>query len=165
MLAAPPPVPRLLVAVCAWTLCACGPSRSENPPADAAVLEPASSPGDSITALGSMEARLVAEDYDGALAAYDASPELQSDPHATFLAGIAAALPGHASHDRARARRLLEQLLVEHPTTRDRPAAELLLGLLTSDAEQRRTVARLRSELEQLKAIDLGVEPSPDPGP
>lgn len=159
------PATRLLAVACATALVACGPSRSEEPTDGAAVLEPSPPSNDSITALASMEARLLAQDYAGALAVYDASPELQSDGGATFLAGIAAALPGHPAHDRARARRLFERLLAEHPSTGHRPAVELVLGLLTSDVDQRRTIARLSRELEQLKAIDLGVEPSPDPEP
>ena len=144
----------------------CGVFRSTDPPATSgeSAAPEGTSPADTVT-VGSMDERLLAGDYAGALAAYESDPELHGDPDATFRAGVAAAMPGHRAHSRFQSRRLLERLIAEHPGTEHRPAAELILRMLTTDADLRRTIARLDRELEQLKAIDLGVEPSPDPAP
>lgn len=108
----------------------------------------------------SIEERLLAEDYEGVLAIYAADTALHYDESATYRAALAAAVSGHPAHDTARATRLLHRLLERHPDTERRFEVEVYLDVLAREREQAATIRRLDSELQQLKAIDLGRAPA-----
>jgi len=106
-----------------------------------------------------MEERLRAGDYETVLAMYAADSTLHTNEDATYRAGVAAAMSGHAGHDPRRAATLFERLLREHPNTSRRLELELYLDLLGQNRDLRSTIGRLDRELKQLKAIDLGQAP------
>lgn len=140
-----------------------GSAESPADPVDAAAR--ADTPADTATAPanGSMEERLLAEDWEGVVAAYAADSALHADEEATYRAALASAMSGHAAHDPRRAERLFRRLLEEHPHTSYRLEVALFLDLLSRQQELRATVGRLDRELQQLKAIDLGQEPVEQP--
>ena len=108
---------------------------------------------------GSTEERLAAGDYAGVLAVYTADSSLHGEEDATYHAAIAAAMPGHRSHDPRLASDLFGRLLERHPGSAHRPAVELYLDLLARQRDLRAANDRLDRELKQLKAIDLGQAP------
>lgn len=100
-----------------------------------------------------------AGDYAGTINAFLADSMLASRETAVFRAAIASAIPGHVAHDPNRALSLFTRLLAEHPESAYLPEARVMIELLEDGAALRRSNKRLRRELEQLKAIDLGPLP------
>lgn len=107
----------------------------------------------------SMEDLLFARDYAGVLAAFAADSSLHTEEDGLYVAGLAAAISGHAGHDPRRAARLFRRLLELHPETERRPEVELYLEMIARERDLRTTIDRLDRELRQLKAIDLGEQP------
>lgn len=93
--------------------------------------------------------------YAEAAEAFEADSTLHDKERPLFRAAVAHALPGSPAHDPAKARSLLERLLSSHPGTSHRTEATWILALLNYAEEWRRSARRLRTELDQLKAIDL----------
>ncbi|HEM46543.1 MAG TPA: hypothetical protein ENO23_05795 [Alphaproteobacteria bacterium] len=114
-------------------------------------------------AKGSLEERLLAGDWEGAVAAYAADSALHRDEDATYRAALASAMSGHPAHDPRAAEQAFRRLLEEHPDTSRRLEVEVFLDLLTREQELRAAAVRLERELQQLKAIDLGREPAEGP--
>jgi hypothetical protein len=157
----------LMAAVAAAT--ACGASRqgpTTDPPTPPPDEVPAAPTTDSSASppVGSMQERLLAEDYAGVVAAYWADSTLHADQDAIFRAGVASAMPGHRAHDRRRAVALFTRLVDLYPGSDRRPIVALYLRLLEQENDLRATIDRQDRELKQLKAIDLGVQP-PDEQP
>lgn len=123
----------------------------------ASLDESADSPG------ASFDERLLAADYESALAIYAADTTLHSNEDATFRAALAAAMAGHPAHDPDRAVELFNRLLERHPDTSRLFEVEVYLDLLARERELRAAVERLDRELQQLKAIDLGQAPAGQP--
>jgi len=118
----------------------------------------------------------------------DDPPALERRDSLLFRAATAQALLELESGEPAKSHALLEELVTGHPESEHRPAAQLLLGLLDeietqgrglatarratdrarADAEvQAELLAKLRREVEMLKAIDLDrtrVPAKPPPG-
>lgn len=146
------------------------PSSDAGTPAAPPVDEPAPNTADAaesgtrvVPPDASFEERMLAGDYQRALAIYTADSTMHSNEDATFLAALAAARAGHPAHDPARATELFTRLLERHPDTSRRFEVEVYLDLLARERELRATVRRLDRELQQLKAIDLGQAPANQP--
>lgn len=147
-----------------------GPNSDAGTAASAAVereepdTESSEEPDKPADALGaSFDERLLAADYESALAIYAADTILHSNEDATFRAALAAAMTGHPAHDPNRAVELFNRLLERHPDTSRLFEIEVYLDLLARERELRAAVERLDRELQQLKAIDLGQAPAGQP--
>lgn len=112
-----------------------------------------------IPAVSSMQELYEAGDYAGVVAAFSADAMLALQDTALFHAAIASAMPGHVAHDPVRALRLLTRLRADHPASLYLTEARLLIHLLEAAAAMQNQNDRLKTELEQLKAIDLGQQP------
>lgn len=107
----------------------------------------------------SLDELFEAGDYAGVVRAFAADESLGRSERSLYRAAIAAAMPGHSGHGRARALELLTRLLTDHPDSDYLAEARLVIALLEEEAALLRANGRLEQELEQLKAIDLGEGP------
>lgn len=99
-----------------------------------------------------------------AIAVYEADATLHRQERALLRAGALYALPDSDARDLEKARETFERYLRLYPGSGRRPQVELILALLEDNAAFRDSARRLRTELEQLKAIDLR-PPSRDTAP
>ena len=95
--------------------------------------------------------------YARAVALFEADSSLHSAQHALFRAAVAYSLPDGGTHDPRRARELFGRLLELYPGTAYRDEATWFTDLLALEEELRRQIGRLEGEIEELKAIDLGM--------
>lgn len=77
-------------------------------------------------------------------------------PHAMLHLAVIQLVANGSLHDEAGAQNLLKRLVDRYPDAPERPTAEALLSL----GDQ---ADGLRRQLEELKRIDLGAGPSPNP--
>lgn len=78
--------------------------------------------------------------YELAAREFEADPSLVGDDRSLYRLGLTYAAPGTAVYDPERARDVLVQLQTQFPTSKHRPAARILAGLLGE-------ITTLRSEL------------------
>lgn len=104
-----------------------------------------------------------AGEYHEAMATFRSDSSLQHDADAVYRLGLLYALPASPYYDPSRARATLRDLLERHPHTQRRQEAEHLIALLQEIRSLGSRVIDLRTQLEQLKAIDLQESP-PDTG-
>lgn len=98
----------------------------------------------------SFQQRVEARQWTEAAEEFAADSALLRDEESLFLAALLYGTPSAAVYDPARARDLLERLLVLHPRSRHRPMATHLLPMLVTLDEARQTtrrVAQLEREL------------------
>lgn len=102
--------------------------------------------------------------YARAASLFEADGSLHSNQHALFRAAVAYSIPGGGAHDPRRAQELFGRLLELYPNTAYRDQATWLTDLLDLEEDLRRQIQQLEGEIEELKAIDLGLsnEPTPD---
>ena len=168
------PIPAVLAVVLGLSGCSVfggGPGSEAATPASSASEQPgAPAAGTAETddaapaPASSFDERLLAGDYESALAIYAADTTLHADEDATYRAALAAAMSGHPAHDPDRATRLLNRVLESHPDTERRFEIEVYLDVLAREQAGSATIRRLDRELQQLKAIDLGQAPEPAAG-
>ncbi len=75
---------------------------------------------------------------------------------------VALGVPGAVDRDPQEARALFDRLLELYPETSYADEVAWFTAFLDREAAMRRQLRLLRAELEQLKAIDFGVEEEPD---
>jgi len=100
-----------------------------------------------------------AGDYAATVRVFLADPALANQDLAVFRAAIASAMSGHAEHDAARALTLFNRLVAEFPESDYMTEARLLVSLLEATEALSDQNERLKQELDQMKAIDLGQQP------
>lgn len=104
-----------------------------------------------------------AGEYHEAMATFRSDSSLQHDADAVYRLGLLYALPASPYYDPSKARETFRGLLERHPYTHRRGEAEHLIALLEEIQSLGSRLIDLRTQLEQLKAIDLQESP-PDTG-
>lgn len=94
--------------------------------------------------------------FDDAASAFRADSSLHDDEEALYRMAIMRAAPDSPVRDLTAARNTLQRLLELHPEGKRSHEAHVLLALLGD-------VRSLRTQLEELKAVDLGDETSDEP--
>lgn len=121
--------------------------------------EPLPVVGAPVPALPSMRELYEAGDHAGTVRAFLADTTLVNQDLAVFRAAVASAMPGHVAHHPGRALALFNRLVTEFPDSDYLTEARLVISLLETAEALRGQNDRLKQELEQMKAIDLGQQP------
>lgn len=94
--------------------------------------------------------------YDEALAAFRADSTMRQNERALYRVGLLHARPGTPYYDPGLASRYLGRLVRNHPDTPYAEEVRSVLALLEQTRTLDRRARQLRSQLEALKAVDLG---------
>ncbi|MDX1643801.1 MAG: tetratricopeptide repeat protein [Thermoanaerobaculia bacterium] len=117
---------------------------------------------EALLALG--DSRLAEGDLSGAAATYlelvDLYPRTDEAAQALFQLAALQLNPSSPIYDSGKAVATLERLELEHPGSPWAPAATLLLELTRQNADLEQTLRALRTQLDELKQLDLAPDPS-----
>lgn len=102
--------------------------------------------------------------YERAVEHVRADSALLRDERTLYRLGLVYATPGTPHHEPERARAVFERLLDRHPDGEHRSEARRMLALLEELRTLNGRVRELRTQIEQLKAVDLEENPPDSAG-